>query len=225
MKKIVFLILFFVIPPVAYILLRTGKNDYKQLEILGPKEPIKKTIHGKEVIDTLYHTVGGFSFLDQDSNLVTEEITKGSIYVVDFFFSTCTTICPKMSKQMMRVQHQFRAHDEVKILSFTVDPQTDSPARLKEYANQHKAMKGKWYFLTGDKVKLYSLAKESFFLTAMEDSLMEEGFLHSEQVILVDKEKRIRGFYDGTDHFEVKRLIEDIATLQVAYKQEKETEK
>lgn len=217
--------MFFVVPIVAYLVLRTGKNDYKQLEILGPKEPIKKTINGKEVIDTLYHTVGGFSFYDQDSVLVTEKVTEGSIYVVDFFFSTCKTICPKMSNQLMRVQHNFKTDADVKILSFTVDPLNDTPTQLKKYATKHNAIPGKWYFLTGDKVKIYSIAKESYFLTAMEDSAMEEGFLHAEQMVLVDKEKRIRGFYDGTNIFEVKKLIEDIATLKVAYASEQKEEK
>lgn len=224
MKKKIAVFLFFAVPIVAYLVLQTGKNDYKQLEILGPKEPVKKTINGKEVIDTLYHTVGGFSFYDQDSVLVNEKITEGSIYVVDFFFSTCKTICPKMTNQFMRVQHKFKSDDDVKLLSFTVDPLNDTPARLKEYATKHKAIKGKWYFLTGDKVALYSIAKESFFLTAMEDSLMEEGFLHSEQVVLVDKEKRIRGFYDGTDIFEVKKLIEDISTLKKLYARDEKIE-
>ena len=130
-----------------------------------------------------------------------------------------------MTNQFMRVQHKFKSDDDVKLLSFTVDPLNDSPERLKEYAVKHKAIKGKWYFLTGDKVALYSLAKESFFLTAMEDSLMEEGFLHSEQVVLVDKEKRIRGFYDGTDIFEVKKLIEDIATLKKLYARDENKDK
>ena len=217
MKKVIFLVVLFVIPPVAYLLLQTGKNDYKTLEILGPKEPVNKTINGKEVVDTIYHTVGGFSLLDADSNIVTEKITDGKIYVVDFFFSTCKTICPKMSKQLARVQFQFKEDDDVAILSFTVDPLNDTPSRLKAYSDEHKAMKGKWYFLTGDKVEIYKLAKESYFLTAMEDDKLAEGFLHSEQMVLVDKEKRIRGFYDGTDHFEVKRLIEDIATLKIEY--------
>ena len=137
----------------------------------------------------------------------------------DFFFSTCRTICPKMSNQLMRVQHNYKDDQEVMILSFTVDPQTDTPSRLKAYAEKHNAIKGKWYFLTGEKQVIYDLAKTSYFLTAMEGNGGEDAFLHSEQVVLIDKEKRIRGMYDGTDHFEVKRLIEDIAALENEYKE------
>lgn len=119
----------------------------------------------------------------------------------------------------MRVQHNYKDDQEVMILSFTVDPQTDTPSRLKAYAEKHNAIKGKWYFLTGEKQVIYDLAKTSYFLTAMEGNGGEDAFLHSEQVVLIDKEKRIRGMYDGTDHFEVKRLIEDIAALENEYKE------
>ncbi len=174
-------------------------------------------VNGKEIIDTIYHTVGNFELLDADSNLRTEKITANKIYVADFFFSTCRTICPKMSNQMMRVQHMFKNDEDVVLLSFTVDPLNDTPSRLKAYAEKHHAQQGKWYFLTGDKAQIYKLARESYFLNAMEGSGGEDAFLHSEQFILVDKEKRIRGIYDGTNHFEVKKLIEDIATLQKSY--------
>ena len=219
MKKIGILVLVLFIPSVLYLWLQTGRNNFRKLEIFGPKEPIEKTVNGKIVVDTLYHTVGGFSLLDTDSNRVTEKIADGKITVVDFFFSTCRTICPKMSNQLMRVQHNYKDDQEVMILSFTVDPQTDTPSRLKAYAEKHNAIKGKWYFLTGEKQVIYDLAKTSYFLTAMEGNGGEDAFLHSEQVVLIDKEKRIRGMYDGTDHFEVKRLIEDIAALENEYKE------
>jgi protein SCO1/2 len=120
-KKIAILVVVLIIPSVAYLLLQTGKNNYKKLEIFGPKEPVEKTVSGKVVVDTLYHTVGGFSLYDTDSALVNEKIVDGKIYVVDFFFSTCTTICPKMSNQLMRVQHTYGEDKDVAVLSFTVD--------------------------------------------------------------------------------------------------------
>ncbi len=217
MKKVVVLALILIVPSVAYLLLQTGNNTYKKMDILGPKEPVRKTVNGKEVVDTIYHTVGGFSLLDADSNSVNQSITEGKIYVADFFFSTCKTICPKMSNQLMRVQHKFADADDVVILSFTVDPDNDTPSRLRAYANKHKAQKGKWYFLTGEKDSIYNLARNSYFLNAMEDASSGEGFLHSEQFLLIDKEKHIRGIYDGTNHFEVKKLMEDIAVLQKEY--------
>lgn len=216
MKKIAILVLVLFIPSVLYLWLQTGKNNFGKLQILGPKEPVEKTVDGKVVVDTIYHTVGGFSLLDQDSNLVNEQIATGKISVVDFFFSTCKTICPKMTNQLMRVQHKYKVDTDVVILSFTVDPVNDTPSRLKEYAGRHNAVSGKWYFLTGDKKEIYDLARNSYFLTAMEGS-GADPFLHSEQMVLVDKQGRIRGIYDGTDHFEVKKLIEDIAVLQLEY--------
>lgn len=189
------------------------------MEILGPKEPVKKMVNGREVIDTVYHTAGGFLLYDTDSTPVTEKITEDKIYVVDFFFSTCKTICPKMSNQLMRVQYNFKEDDEVVILSFTVDPLNDTPSRLKEYAAKHNAIKGKWFFLTGDKQQIYDLARNSYFLNAVEGNGGEDAFLHSEQFLLMDKEKRIRGIYDGTNHFDVKKLIEDIGALKHEYKQ------
>lgn len=217
MKKFLILALVLIVPAVAYLWLQTGKNQYNPLEIFGPKEAVIKTENGKQFTDTIYHTVGGFSLLDQDSLAVGASVQKNRISVVDFFFSTCTTICPKMSNQLMRVQHKFSKDSDVVLLSFTVDPQNDTPARLKAYAEKHNAIKGKWYFLTGDKNEIYKLANESYFLVAAEGQGGGDAFLHSENLLLVDKQGRIRGIYDGTDHFEVKRLIEDIDALKFEY--------
>jgi len=188
-------------------------------QIIQENQPLSSGLgyYAKDSTRAEQYLVQDFHFYDQDSQPLSRQRFENKIWLTDFFFSTCKTICPKMSKQLARVQFQFKEDDDVAILSFTVDPLNDTPSRLKAYSDEHKAMKGKWYFLTGDKVEIYKLAKESYFLTAMEDDKLAEGFLHSEQMVLVDKEKRIRGFYDGTDHFEVKRLIEDIATLKIEY--------
>lgn len=222
MKKYLILILVLVIPSVGYLLLQTGHNEFRTLEILGPKDPVLKTINGKEVVDTVYHTIGSFSLTDADSNRITGAVMDGKICVVDFFFTTCKTICPKMSNQLMRVQHKFRDREDVNILSFTVDPVNDTPSRLREYALKHRAVAGKWHFITGEKDSIYNLAKTSFFLTAMEGGGDADAFLHSDQFLLIDKKKRIRGYYDGTDQFEVKKLIEDINVLTRAYAEGKE---
>lgn len=214
MKKAILLALILVVPAVAYLLLQTGENRYEPLPIIGPREPVIRTVDGKTVMDTVYHVVGEFDLFDADSLPVTHAVAKGKISVVDFFFSTCATICPRMSNQMMRVQHKFRDDKDVVILSFTVDPLNDTPSRLKAYAQKHQAIPGKWFFITGDKEQIYRLAKESYFLNALETPNAAEAFLHSEKFLLIDKKSRIRGIYDGTDHFEVKRLIEDIEALQ-----------
>jgi protein SCO1/2 len=214
MRKTLILLAILIIPSVFYLLIRTGKNQYKTLEYFGPKTPVTKTVDGKEVIDTLYHFVQGFSMLDSDSNRVTEKITEGKIVVADFIFTTCQSICPKMSVQMMRVQHAFKDDPSVVILSFTVDPKHDTPSVLKAYGEKHNAMPGKWYFLTGEKDSIYHLARHSYFVTAMDGDGVVDDFVHSEQVVLVDKENHIRGFYDGTELTEVNKLIEDIKVLR-----------
>ena len=214
MKKAILLALVLVVPAVAYLLLQTGENRYEPLPVIGPRDPVNQTVDGETVVDTIYHTVGDFNLIDSDSMPVSQAVAKGKISVVDFFFTTCGTICPRMSNQMMRVQHKYRDDNDVVILSFTVDPLNDTPSRLKAYAQKHQAVAGKWYFITGDKEQIYRLAKESYFLNALETPDATEAFLHSEKFLLVDKQGRIRGIYDGTDHFEVKRLIEDIEALQ-----------
>jgi protein SCO1/2 len=213
-KKALLLALVLVVPAVAYLVLQTGENRYEPLPVIGPREPVVRVVNGKSVVDTVYHTVGDFNLIDSDSLPITQAVARGKISVVDFFFSTCATICPKMSNQMMRVQHKFKDDKDVVILSFTVDPTNDTPSRLKAYGKEHQAISGKWFFITGEKEQIYRLAKESYFLNALETPEATEAFLHSEKFMLIDKQGRIRGIYDGTEHFEVKRLIEDIEALQ-----------
>lgn len=226
MKKVILLVVLLVIPSLAYLYMKTGKNNFKSLEIFGPIEPIEKTVNGKTVIDTVYHSIGGFSLLDQDSNIVTQDIVKGKIHVANFFFTTCKTICPKMSNEMIRVQTAYKDDPDVKIISYTVNPEYDTPSILKKYANQHYAIKDKWYFLTGDKKVIYDLARSSYFLVASEGDGGPDDFIHSEMFVLIDKEGRIRGSldkkgnvqtYDGTNILDVKRLIEDIDVLKREY--------
>ena len=206
--------------------MQTGKNNFKPLEILGPVEIQSKTVDGRQISDTVYHTISGFSLLNQDSNQVSEKIFKGKIHVANFFFTTCGTICPKMSSEMMRVQHAFEKDTNVVIVSYTVDPEHDTPLVLKEYASQHNAIKNKWFFLTGDKKTIYDLARNSYYLVAGEGDGGPEDFIHSEMFTLIDKEGRIRGgkdkrgnmlTYDGTNILDVNRLIEDIAVLKLEY--------
>lgn len=213
MRKALIVLVILLVPSIFFLWIRSGKNQYKPLEYYGPKTPVEKIVDGKTIIDTVYHSVGGFSLLDADSNIVTEAITNDKIVVADFFFTTCKTICPKMSAQLMRVQNAFKNDSNVVILSYTVDPENDRPAVLKSYAQEHNAIPGKWYFLTGEKNALYDLARQSYFVTAMEGDHITDDFIHSEQVILVDPLKHIRGVYDGTEYTEVNKLIEDVKVL------------
>ncbi len=214
MKKFLILTAILVIPGVAYLFVKSGKNNYTHLEIFGPKEPVENTVAGKTKVDTVYHTIGDFTFIDQDSNTVNQSIVKDKIYIADYFFTSCKSICPKMSDQFMRVQFAYKDDPQVMILSHTVNPEDDSPSVLNAYAKKHNAIKGKWYFLTGDKKELYDLARNSYFVTAMSGDGGPDDFIHSEQLVLVDKQKRIRGFYDGTDYNDVTRLIDEIKVLK-----------
>ena len=226
MKKFWILFGLLVIPSIAYIYLQTGKNSFKPLEILGPREIQSKIVDGRQVNDTVYHTISGFSLLSQDSSQVSDSIFRGKIHIADFFFTTCGTICPKMSNEMMRVQHAFEKDSDVVIVSYTVDPTHDIPSILKEYADKHKAIKNKWFFLTGNKKTIYDLGRNSYLLAVGVGDGGADDFLHSEMFVLVDKEGRIRGgkdkrgnmlTYDGTNILDVNRLIEDIAVLKLEY--------
>ena len=134
--------------------------------------------------------------------------------MADFFFATCQSICPKMSSQLVNVQHAFKNDTSILILSHTVNPLHDTVEVLNEYAQRYDAIKNKWHFLTGNKKQIYDIAKHSYLINALEDDGTAEGFLHSELLILVDSKKRIRGMYDGTDSVAVVKLISDIKLLQ-----------
>lgn len=214
-KKALILFAVFLLPTVAYIYLQTGHNQYHFPEKFGPKTPVTKTVDGKTVVDTVYHTVGGFSLLGTDSLPVTDAVAKGKIHVAEFFFASCQTICPKMSAQMMRIQHEFANDSSIVLLSFTVDPKHDTPSVLKGYAAEHQAKPGKWFFMTGDKEQIYKLARESYFLPVSPGDGSDRDFIHSEQLVLVDREGHIRAYCDGTDFFEVKKLLGIIRLLKV----------
>jgi protein SCO1 len=173
----------------------------------------EKKLSGADDADTLYHTIGSFRLVDQNGDTITEKTTEGKIYVADFFFATCQSICPIMTSQLTRVQAAFPAKDVV-ILSHTVNPLHDTVEVLAEYAHKYGAKNDQWHLLTGSKKEIYDLAKNSYLVNALEDDGSEEGFLHSETFLLVDKLKRIRGIYDGTDSVAVGKLINDIKLLQ-----------
>lgn len=165
-----------------------------------------------------FHRVGSFKLTDQDNNEVTEDNFKGKIYITDFFFVTCPTICPKMTKQMDRVYHEFEENDAISFLSHTVMPESDSVPVLKEYADEIGVSSDKWKFVTGDRKQIYNLARKTYFAAITEGDGGPDDFVHTENFVLVDKEKKLRGFYDGTSKKDVDRLIVDIYALLEEYK-------
>ena len=163
------------------------------------------------------HRIADFKLINQDGEEITNEDFDGYYYVTDFFFTTCPTICPSMSAQMQRVQKEYMDDENFKILSHTVQPEVDSVPVLKEYANLYEANPKKWIFVTGSKKLIYDLARKSYFAAVTEGDGGPNDFIHTENFVLVDKDKRIRGFYDGTSSESVDKLIVDIEILQQEY--------
>lgn len=178
----------------------------KPLPIFGERELVGA--------DTVYHTIAPFQFVNQDSALVTNETFSDKIYVADFFFTSCRTICPIMKTQMLRVYEATQQMPDVLILSHTIDPEYDTVALLKDFAQRLGVSSSKWHFVTGVKDSIYKIAQTSYFATAMEDKTEPDGFIHSGAFLLIDKKQRIRGKYDGTKEEDVNRLIVDIKKLK-----------
>jgi protein SCO1/2 len=183
-----------------------GCQQEKKLPFLGPKEV-------REQGDTLYHKIPDFKFLNQDSLWVSQKDMAGKIYVADFFFTTCPTICPKMKTQLLRIYDKFAEDDRVRILSHTIDPEYDGVRVLKEYAKKLNITSPRWNLVTGKKSDIYRLGEKSYMVTAQEDANEEGGFVHSGAFILVDKNRHVRGIYDGTKEEDVNHLIEDMTLL------------
>lgn len=182
------------------------KTEHKSLPILGERTV---TDH-----DTIYHTIAPFRFDDQDSVPVTNATFNDKIYVADFFFTSCRTICPIMKTQLMRVYEKTQNEPDVLILSHTIDPEHDNVKKLHEFSGRLGVDSRKWHFVTGAKDSIYKIAQTSYFATAMEDKGEPDGFIHSGAFLLIDKKGRIRGKYDGTKEDEVNRLMEDIEVLR-----------
>jgi protein SCO1/2 len=200
----------------AYFMQNPAKKG-KHLKIINPVDL------NSEMVDSLLqrkgygHIVGDFTFKNQFGNSISKKSLKGKIFVAEYFFTTCGTICPKMNIQMQRVQEAFKSNNEIQILSFTVNPEIDTLEQMRMYADAHGAIKGKWHFLTGEKSKLYELARKSLFVLkpAEAQNLGDAGsdFIHTNNFVLIDKKYRIRGYYDGTSDKEVNHLMSDIDIL------------
>jgi protein SCO1 len=182
------------------------KEKEPRLPIFGERE-----FNGK---DTIYHTIAPFSFVDQDSTVITNETFNGKMYVADFFFTTCRTICPIMKTQMKRVYDATKNDPDVLILSHTIDPNYDNVELLNNYARMLDVSSDRWHFVTGEKDSIYKIAQTSYFVTAQEERAEPDGFIHSGAFLLIDKKQRIRGKYDGTKEADVNRLLKDIDRLR-----------
>ncbi|WP_028298108.1 SCO family protein [Olivibacter sitiensis] len=191
-------------------------GNSEKLPILGKREAVSKIVNGNELIDTLYQTIPAFSFLNQDSTEINQSDFSNSIYVTDFFFTTCPSICPIMSRNLLQVLDKYRGNEEVKILSHTINPKYDRPSVLKKYADKLGIEGNQWEFAWGPQADIYKMA-DSYMVFAKEDPNAPGGFEHQGWFILVDKQARIRGAYDGTDADQVSKLLSDMDILLAEY--------
>ncbi|WP_318343368.1 SCO family protein [Flagellimonas baculiformis] len=176
---------------------------------------VDSTLHYKKK----YHTIADFSLINQNGETITQENYKDKIYVADFFFTTCPTICPIMTKNMAEIQNAVLDDPEVMLLSHSVTPVIDSVPQLKKYALEKGVVDSKWNLVTGEKKQIYELARKSYLAVKTDGDGGPYDMIHTENFILVDKERRIRGFYDGTNREEIRKLLEDLKVLKESYEE------
>jgi protein SCO1/2 len=191
---------------------KPGNNTPTTLPILGNREPVTKTVNGKPVTDTVYSTIPAFKFVNQYADTVTNKSLDGKIYVADFFFTTCPSICPVMHRNMLNVYKEFKADDNFRIISHTIDPKYDTVPVLKKYADKMGIAGNTWWLLHGTKEETYQIAKN--YLISVQEKNPQGEYIHDGYFVLIDKQKRLRGTYDGTDPAQVTKLIADIKILK-----------
>lgn len=197
--------------------MNTAAAERRVLPVIQPADVKSEMVDVELAGKAIGHRVGKFEFTNQNGEEISLDDVKGKVFVAEYFFTTCPTICPIMNEEMKRVQERFKNNPDVKILSFTVDPENDTVEAMKVYAEEHNAIDGQWHFLTGDKEELYRVARQSFFVLkpAEAKNLGDAGsdFIHTNNFVLVDQNLRLRGYYDGTNSEEVESLMEDIELL------------
>ena len=186
------------------------------LPIYQPAEVNEKLVDSSIIHVAKYHKISDFKLTNQNGKEITQANYKDKIYVADFFFTTCQDICPVMTKNMYQLQEELKNDNQILLLSHTVIPEVDTVEQLKEYAIENNVDDSKWNLVTGDKKQIYELARKSYL--AVEDSNFNEyDMIHTENFMLIDKEKQIRGFYDGTNSEDINRLLKDIEILKQSY--------
>lgn len=207
MKKLLYFALLFIVLQSC-----SNQSDIK-LPILGNREPVERIVDGKTIVDTIYQTIQPFSYFNQDSISVTEKDFDGKIYVADFFFTSCNSICPIMHRNMLDVYKKFKDNPKVKFLSHSIDIKYDLPSRLKIYATKLGVEGNQWEFVHGSRDSIFNIAAKNYLVSAFEDSSDPQGLVHQGWFILVDPKKQLRGAYDGTKADQVKLLMEDMDKL------------
>ena len=187
------------------------------LPIYQPAEVNEKLVDSSVIHVSKYHKISDFELTNQNGQKITQEFYRNKIYVADFFFTTCQDICPIMTKNMYKLQEELKGDNDILFLSHTVIPEVDTEQQLKKYSIENKVNDSKWNLVTGDKKQIYDLARKSYL--AVEDTEYGEfDMIHTENFMLIDKERQIRGFYDGTNDLEIEKLLKDIEILKQSYK-------
>ncbi|WP_268035952.1 SCO family protein [Algoriphagus sp. PAP.12] len=200
------------IPVLIFMFLRGFGENHYDLPIFyqnGVDNPFKEC----NFEDSTQHYIPEFAFTNQEGKTIGRKDMEGKITIVDFFFTSCPSICPVMSKEMERVNDMFRNNPEVQILSISIDPEYDTPEILQEYADEHHATPGKWHFLSGSKLETYELARCGFILPTVDGLGNPDDFIHSDKFTLVDDQGRIRGYYSGTNREDVDLLMLETKVL------------
>lgn len=206
---------------ISAIIISIFYNILKPQRVLPVYQPSMVTF---ELVDSTiqfkrkYHTIADFSLTNQNGETITQDTYKDKIYVADFFFTTCPTICIAMTDHMLQIQNEIINDDEVMLLSHSVTPEIDSVAQLKKYALEKGVIDRKWNLVTGDKKEIYELARKSYLAVLDDGDGGPFDMIHTENFMLIDKKRQIRGFYDGTNPEDIKLLLEDIKTLKAEYK-------
>ncbi len=208
---------FSVLSIIIIALIYQALSPKKRLPIYQPNMVNPELVDSTLLDVKKYHTIADFKLVNQNGDTISQKAYENKIYVADFFFTTCPTICPIMTKNMAAVQGSILEDEEVMLLSHSVTPQIDSVPRLKAYATEKGVVDAKWNLVTGDKKQIYELARKSYLAVKTDGDGGPYDMIHTENFILVDKERRIRGFYDGTNPEEIEKLLEDLSILKKSY--------
>jgi len=199
---------------ILFFLLSCVESSIIDLPIIGPSD-FKEELVDNKVNKEQSHFVSDFELINQNGDTITNKDYENKIYVVDFFFTRCGSICPIMTNNMKKIQDKFLENDNLMLLSISVTPNIDNVETLKKYAKSKGVINSKWNIATGNKKHIYELARKSYFAVLKKGDGGLQDFIHTPNFILIDKKKQIRGIYDGTDDKEIKRVINDIKTLQI----------
>jgi len=212
-----FILFFTLLSGVILLLFYRALVPKKILPIYQPAEVSFELVDSSLQHIKKYHKIANFSLTNQNGNRISQRDYQGKIYVADFFFTTCPSICPIMTNNMAYIQSKIMDDPQVKLLSFSVTPEIDSVPQLKKYALEKGVNDKKWNLLTGDKKEIYTLARKSYFVVKEDGDGGPHDMIHTENFVLVDPDKRIRGYYDGTDKAAMENLLADLKTLKEEY--------